>query len=61
MTKCARCRSENVFEMDLTVTDQPARFVYCRACEHRFWNDPVNSDEADRTLALTEVLAGSRA
>lgn len=53
MNECVRCRSTDLFEMDLTVGDQPARFVHCRACEHGFWL----RDDAG-VLALSEVLAG---
>ena len=54
MRECVQCGSTDLFEMDLTVGDQPARFVHCRGCEHRFW---TRDDDAG-VLALSEVLAG---
>lgn len=52
METCEKCLSANLFQMDLAVNGQPARFVHCRACEHRWWT----RDAGARVLGLNEVL-----
>lgn len=53
MHRCVKCGSSDLFEMDLTVSNGPAHFTHCRACEHRYWVEP----DSTGTLAFEELLA----
>lgn len=35
--RCTRCKSADLFDMDLTVGGESAQFFHCRHCEHRWW------------------------
>lgn len=50
---CEKCQSPDLFKMELTVSEEPAHFALCRACEHRWWTQ----EGATGPLELREMLA----
>ena len=53
MTACAKCTSQDLVRIGMTLNGGPVTFCHCRKCEHRMW---VSTDDGDK-LGLPDVLA----
>ena len=49
---CAKCSSNDLVKIAMTLNGGPVVFCHCRACEHRQWVAPEDGE-----LRLPEVLA----
>lgn len=52
MSTCAKCRSNDMVRIGMTLNGGPVTFCHCRNCEHRMWQ---SSDDGN-ALALPQVL-----
>jgi hypothetical protein len=50
---CAKCSSNDLVKIAMTLNGGPVTFCHCRACEHRQWVNGTDSNE----LRLPDVLA----
>ena len=52
MSTCAKCRSNDMVRIGMTLNGGPVTFCHCRNCEHRMWQ---SSDDGN-SLGLPQVL-----
>ena len=50
---CAKCSSNDLVRIGMTLNGGPVTFCHCRACEHRQWMTAEEGNE----LRLPDVLA----
>jgi hypothetical protein len=53
MSNCAKCSSQDLVRIAMTLNGGPVTFGHCRKCEHRQW---ISEDSGSR-LGLPDVLA----
>lgn len=53
MSTCAKCTSQDMVRIEMTLHGGPVTFCHCRHCEHRMW---LNA-EGGSSLRLPDVLA----
>lgn len=55
MSRCDRCRSDDLFRVQLAPRGKSVLHATCRDCEHRWWEDLESSQP--QVIALSDVLA----
>lgn len=52
MSACAKCTSNDLVRIGMTLNGGPVTFAHCRSCEHRQWHTADGGD----SLGLPQVL-----